>query len=103
MDKNSAMVAIFAISAGLAFVAIIMGAIVKMRGASKDVRNVTDSLQAMEQRFARVEVALDDMAAELVRVAQGQQFLTQALADRPRDAGALPVGAARAPSGSTPS
>jgi hypothetical protein len=54
----------------------------------------------VEKRLARVEVALDDLAAELARVTEGQQFLTQVLTDR-KDAGALP-GAPRASSGSTP-
>ncbi len=41
---------------------------------------------AVVQRLARVEVALDDVTAELARMTEAQRFLTQALADR-----ALPV------------
>jgi hypothetical protein len=51
-------------------------------------------LAAVEQRLARVEVALDDLASELTRVTEGQQFLTKVLTDRSADAvvGALPQG-----------
>ena len=51
-------------------------------------------LAAVEQRLARVEVALDDLASELTRVTEGQQFLTKVLTDRSADAvaGALPTG-----------
>jgi hypothetical protein len=53
----------------------------------------TEAFQAMEQRLeqrlARLEVAVDDMSAALGRVTDGQQFLTKVLAQRsesPRDA-----------------
>jgi len=36
----------------------------------------------VESRLARLEVAIDDMAAELGRVTEGQQFVTKLLADR---------------------
>lgn len=36
----------------------------------------------VEKRLARVEVALDDVTAELVRVTEGQQMLTKLLAER---------------------
>ena len=36
----------------------------------------------VEKRLARVEVALDDVASELVRVTEGQQMLTKLLAER---------------------
>jgi hypothetical protein len=50
------------------------------------------ALGAVEQRLARVEVALDDLASELGRVSEGQQFLTKVLTDRTPDAAKLPVG-----------
>ncbi len=40
------------------------------------------SLDALEKRLARVEVALDDLTTEIGRVGEGQQFLTKVLADR---------------------
>jgi hypothetical protein len=54
------------------------------------------ALTTVEQRLARVEVALDDLTTEMARVAEGQQFLTKVLVDRPRDAVGLPVGDASA-------
>ncbi|HWZ60388.1 MAG TPA: hypothetical protein VNW46_15520 [Gemmatimonadaceae bacterium] len=51
------------------------------------------ALAAVEQRLARVEVALDDLASELGRVAEGQQFLTKVLTDRTPDAAHLSAGA----------
>jgi hypothetical protein len=50
------------------------------------------ALAAVEQRLARVEVALDDLASELGRVAEGQQFLTKVLTDRTPDAASLSAG-----------
>jgi hypothetical protein len=37
---------------------------------------------ALENRLARVEVALDDVTAELGRMTESHQFLVKALADR---------------------
>ena len=48
------------------------------------------ALAAVEQRLARVEVALDDLTTELGRVTEGQQFLTKVLTDRTPVAGGLP-------------
>jgi hypothetical protein len=50
------------------------------------------ALASVEQRLARVEVALDDLASELGRVAEGQQFLTKVLTDRTPDAASLSAG-----------
>ena len=36
----------------------------------------------VEMRLARLEVAIDDMAAELSRVTEGQQFVTKLLAEK---------------------
>jgi hypothetical protein len=47
------------------------------------------ALAAVEQRLARVEVALDDLTTELGRVTEGQQFLTKVLAER-AGVGSLP-------------
>jgi hypothetical protein len=40
----------------------------------------------VEMRLARLEVAIDDMAAELTRVTEGQQFVTKLLAEKPMEA-----------------
>ena len=36
----------------------------------------------VEMRLARLEVAIDDMAGELARVTEGQQFVTKLLAEK---------------------
>lgn len=64
--------------------------IAKIR-ASKSAAQGSVGFDVVEKRLARVEVALDDLAAELARVTEGQQFLTKVLTDRKADAGALPA------------
>jgi hypothetical protein len=39
-------------------------------------------LEAIEKRLARLEVAIDDMTAELSRVTEGQQFTNRLLGER---------------------
>jgi len=58
----------------------------KERGGPKQA-----ALDAVEQRLARLEVAVDDMAGALTQVADGQQFLTKLLAERAADRVALPI------------
>jgi hypothetical protein len=84
VDQNSAMVAIFAVTGGCAIVGIIVSGILKLR-TNKNAKTVVESLQAVEQRFARVEVALDDLTAELARLSEGQQSVQRLLAQRPVD------------------
>ena len=40
-----------------------------------------EALESLERRLARVEVALDDLAGEIAKIGEGQQFLTKVLAD----------------------
>ena len=52
---------------------------------TKLVRLKNERLKApadVEMRLARLEVAIDDMAAELSRVTEGQQFVTKLLAEK---------------------
>lgn len=44
----------------------------------------------VEKRLARVEVALDDVTSELMRVTEGQQMLTKLLAERAAEASHVP-------------
>jgi len=41
----------------------------------------------LENRLARLEVAIDDMSAELQRVTEGQQFVTKLLSEKAVEAG----------------
>ncbi len=56
----------------------------------KRPRGNPTALDALEKRMARVEVALDDMTAEMGRMTESTQFLTKVLGDRQ----AIPVGRA---------
>lgn len=49
-----------------------------------------EQLDAIEKRLARLEVAIDDMANELTRVTEGQQFVTKLLAERASEASHVP-------------
>jgi hypothetical protein len=40
-----------------------------------------EALESLERRLARVEVAIDDLAGEIAKIGEGQQFLTKVLAD----------------------
>jgi hypothetical protein len=73
-------VAIVAIACGMGLIIELVKQMSK-RGAS------TDKLAAYENRLARVEVAIDDLTTAIGRVAEGQQFLTNALSER----GAVPA------------
>jgi hypothetical protein len=48
------------------------------------------ALAAVEQRLARLEVAVDDMATALAQVTEGQHFVTKVLTDRAADRATLP-------------
>jgi hypothetical protein len=51
---------------------------------------VRDAILTMEQRLARVEVAVDDMSTAFAQVTEGQQFLTKLLAERSASASTHP-------------
>jgi hypothetical protein len=75
-------VAIVAIACGMGLILELVKQTSK-RGAS------AGALEAYEKRLARVEVAIDDLTAAIGRVTEGQQFLTNILAERGA-VGALP-------------
>lgn len=77
MDKNEAIVAVLTIS----MCAVTLLGIVKMWFRSR--QNVaTSTVAQFENRLARVEVALDDVTAELSRMTEAQQLLTRALTEK---------------------
>lgn len=45
----------------------------------------------VSERLERMEQALDSIAIEVERISEGQRFTTKLLADRTRDASAIPV------------
>ena len=77
MDQNEAIVAVMSMAIGAATLLGLFG--MWFRGR----RNVASStIASFENRLARLEVALDDVTAELGRVAESNQLLIKALADR---------------------
>ena len=77
MDQNEAIVTLMSVAICAATLVSLVGMWFKAR------KNVAASTVAsFENRLARVEVALDDMTAELGRMTDAQQLLTKALTDR---------------------
>ena len=77
MDQNEALVAVLSMAIGAATLISLVGMWFKGR------RNIAASaLSSFENRLARVEVALDDVTAELGRMTDAQQLLAKTLADR---------------------
>lgn len=84
MDQNEAVVTVVT----LAICAATLLGIIRMWFRSR--QNVAASAVAsFENRLARVEVALDDVTAELGRMTDAQQLLTKALSEQ-RQPHALP-------------
>lgn len=59
--------------------AIVLGS--KWISYKRDGAAGPEALEALERRLSRVEVAIDDLAGEIGKIAEGQQFLTKVLAD----------------------
>ena len=85
MTDNETLSVVFLIVGCVVALGIFANLVIKLRGTRKDT-GIAEALQALEQRFARVEVALDDVTTELHRVSEGQGSMTKLLSDRSRDA-----------------
>lgn len=82
MPEEIAGIIIVGIIGGTITISMIAQAIAKMV-ASRRGRDLPESTIArLEQRLERMEQAIDAMATEVERVADGQQFTTRLLADR---------------------
>jgi hypothetical protein len=55
----------------------------------------TLSSPGTEQRLERIEQAIDAMAVEVERIAEGQRFVTKLLADRGQERAAIPASQSR--------
>jgi hypothetical protein len=71
--------AVVIVVAALSFVTVWVWMALRHR---KQTQHAPDALLALEQRLARLEVAVDDMSAVLGNVAEGQQFVTKVLVER---------------------
>jgi len=79
MEQNEAIVAVLSMAVGCTTLITLVGMWLKYR---KNKGVGADALGSVENRLARVEVALDDVTAELGRVAESHQLLAKALSDR---------------------
>lgn len=77
MTPNEAIVAILTTVAGCS---TLLGVVWIWFRARKNVG--AQALASLENRLARVEVALDDVTAELSRATESQQLIAKALTDR---------------------
>jgi hypothetical protein len=73
---------VFIVLASLAAVTVWVYVGVKYGTKYANDEKKPDQLDAIEKRLARLEVAIDDMASELARVTEGQQFVTKLLGER---------------------
>ena len=53
----------------------------KWIGYKKSSSAGPEALELLERRLARVEVAIDELTGEIGKISEGQQFLTQVLAN----------------------
>jgi hypothetical protein len=77
VDQNDAIVAVLSMAIGAATLLTLVRLWLNGR---KNVAAAT--VASFENRLARVEVALDDVTAELSRMTDAQQLLTKTLVDR---------------------
>ena len=81
MDQNDAIVAVMSVAICAATLVSLVGMWLRGRKAV-----AASTVASFENRLARVEVALDDVTAELGRMTDAQQLLTKALTERQHQA-----------------
>lgn len=89
MDRYQAIVALAAILAGGVTLVSLIAAISRGFSGRQLARTNAAGLGDIDARLARMEQAIDAMAVEMERVAEGQRFTSKLLAERPRDAAPL--------------
>lgn len=80
--------------AGMAMVVAIVLGVPLVRARVKQMeRGVPDSagLAEMQQRLERIEQAIDAMAVEVERIAEGQRFVTRLLAEKGQERPGLTI------------
>jgi len=81
MDENIARLGIAAIIGVTVSISMIAMAVSRMVSARRRNKELPDSsIARLEQRLERMEQAIDAMAVEVERVAEGQQFTSRLLA-----------------------
>lgn len=82
MDDNIARMAIVAIIGGTIAISMIAIAVAMIASSRRRKDLPESSVARLDQRLERMELAIDAMATEVERVAEGQRFTTRLLADR---------------------
>ena len=82
MDENIARIIIAGVIGVTISISMVAMAIAKMV-SSKRRKDLSDStVTRLEERLERMELAIDAMATEVERVAEGQRFTSRLLAER---------------------
>jgi hypothetical protein len=82
MDENIARIIIAGVIGVTISISMIAMAVSKMVSSRRRKEIPESSVARLEERLERMEMAIDAMATEVERVAEGQRFTTKLLADR---------------------
>ena len=82
MDENIARMAIAAIIGGTIAISMVAMTVAKIVSSRRRKDFPESGVARLEQRLERMEQAIDAMATEVERVAEGQRFTSRLLADR---------------------
>ena len=82
MDENIARLGVAAIVGGTICISMIAMAIARMVTSRRRKDLPEASVARLEERLERMELAIDAMATEVERVAEGQRFTSRLLAER---------------------
>ena len=82
MDENIARIAIVAVIGVTISISMIAMAVASIVGKRRRKELPDSSMARLEARLERMEQAIDAMATEVERVADGQRFTTRLLAER---------------------
>jgi hypothetical protein len=82
MDENIARIVIAGVIGVTISISMIAMAVAKMVSARRSKELPDSTIARFEERLERMELAIDAMATEVERVAEGQRFTSKLLADR---------------------
>jgi hypothetical protein len=82
MDENIARIIIAGVIGVTISISMIAMAVSKMVSSRRRKELPESSVARLEERLERMEMAIDAMATEVERVAEGQRFTTKLLAER---------------------
>jgi hypothetical protein len=85
MDRYTTMVALASIICGSVIITSIIASVTRMFSRRRDSGVNPTALARIDDRMARMEQAIDAMAVEMERVAEGQRFTTRLLSERQAD------------------